>query len=109
MSTNLRGAKLYGANFQNSDLRGANFQHFDLQGVNFQQANFQDTNLKNAKFGCIKFTGKNKQCTNLSNVKSLTPEQVKAAKNWQQACYDSEFRKKLGLPPENQKECIEPI
>ena len=34
------------------------------------------------------------------SVQSLTPSQVKKAKNWQKAKYDLECREKLGLPPE---------
>jgi hypothetical protein len=36
----------------------------------------------------------------------LTSQQIKAAKNWEKACYDPESRKELKLPPENPKICV---
>jgi hypothetical protein len=61
-------------------------------------ANLKDAYLSGAVFGC--YEGKI-QCTNLKKAENLTSEQVKQAKDWQQACYDLEFRKKLGLPLQN--------
>lgn len=44
---------------------------------------------------------------NLIKAIGITPEQIKKAENWQQACYDRAFRKKLGLPSQNPKLCAD--
>ena len=76
-STNFEGAILFSANFGGTVLYSANFKGALLLSANFKGANLSDANLQNA---------------------NLTPEQVKQAHNWEQATYDPEFRKKLGLP-----------
>ena len=43
--------------------------------------------------------GANLSGASLRGTKDLTVEQVKSAYNWQEAFYDDDFRKKLGLPP----------
>jgi uncharacterized protein YjbI with pentapeptide repeats len=96
---NLEDAKLQGANLKGANLKGAKLEDAKLQGANLENANLEDANLKIAHFGCIKYRiTQIIQCTDLSNTKNLTPEQVKQANNWQQASYNPEFRKKLGLP-----------
>ncbi|MBO3464155.1 pentapeptide repeat-containing protein [Aetokthonos hydrillicola CCALA 1050] len=90
MSANLNGAKLVSANFDGANLNGTKLVNANLYGANFN----------NAEFGCVKSSANQTICTNLTNAKNLTPQQVKQAKNWQQAIYDPEFRKKLGLPSE---------
>ncbi|MBD2694908.1 pentapeptide repeat-containing protein [Anabaena catenula] len=103
---NLTGATFgFSATFIFTDLSGAN-----LTGVDFYGASFTLPNLKNAEFGCeilnnVRFGFSNKRCTNLSRAKSLDPTDIKAVKNWQQACYSPEFLKKLGLSPDNRLEC----
>ena len=66
---------------------GVNLSGADLSGINFENADFQSINLANA----------NLEGSDLMLVRNLTPEQVKAAKNWTKAKYSDEFRKKLGL------------
>ncbi|RAM48712.1 MAG: hypothetical protein C6Y22_26415 [Hapalosiphonaceae cyanobacterium JJU2] len=66
---------------------GVNLSGADLSGVDFGNADFQGINLTNA----------NLENSILWYVKNLTPEQVKAAKNWDKAKYNEEFKKKLGL------------
>ncbi|RAM52597.1 MAG: hypothetical protein C6Y22_05280 [Hapalosiphonaceae cyanobacterium JJU2] len=104
-SANLSSANLSSANLSSANLTGANLTGASLSSANLSSANLTGANLTGAKFGCIKISETNNKCTKLSNVKNLTPEQVKAAQNWQQACYGLEFRETLGLPPENRKEC----
>jgi uncharacterized protein YjbI with pentapeptide repeats len=58
-----------------------------LSFVKFSFADFQGINLTNA----------NLEGLDLRYVENLTPEQVKAAKNWEKAYYSDEFKKKLGL------------
>ncbi len=83
---NLRNANLWGANLENANLGNANLIH-----TNLRYAYLKDTNLKNTKFWD----------KNSGETKNITPEQIKTAKNWDKAIYSPEFRKKLGLPPEN--------
>ncbi|BAY50581.1 pentapeptide repeat-containing protein (plasmid) [Scytonema sp. HK-05] len=102
-SASLQTADLQSADLQSADLQDANLQGADLQGAKLQDANLlgaklQDADLKGAKLGCVKRYENEIVCTNLRNIKNLTPEQVKQADNWEQATYDPEFRKKLGLP-----------
>ncbi|MEA5570681.1 pentapeptide repeat-containing protein [Calothrix sp. UHCC 0171] len=66
---------------------GINLSGADLSSINFWNADFQGVNLTNA----------NLEGSDLRYVQNLTPEQVKAAKNWEDAYYSNEFRKKLGL------------
>jgi uncharacterized protein YjbI with pentapeptide repeats/energy-coupling factor transporter ATP-binding protein EcfA2 len=67
---------------------GVNLSGADLSSIIFWgTTDFQGINLTNA----------NLEGSNLMTVRNLTPEQVKAAKNWEKAKYSDEFRKKLGL------------
>jgi uncharacterized protein YjbI with pentapeptide repeats len=83
---NLKDADFREANLKGAKLQLANLENAKLQGANLENANLKETNLTGA---------------NLRDVKNLTIEQVKAAKNWQQAIYDEDFRQKLGLSPES--------
>ncbi len=65
----------------------SNLSNADLSNFYFELADFQGINLTNA----------NLKASDLRYVQNLTPEQVKAAKNWEKAKYSDEFRKKLGL------------
>ena len=89
--TNLSGANLSVANLSNADLNFANLSNTDLS-----IANLSNTDLSNVNLSCIASDAK-PLCTNFWGAENLTPEQVKSARNWQQAIYDEEFRKKLGL------------
>jgi uncharacterized protein YjbI with pentapeptide repeats len=83
---NLKEADFREANLKGAKLQLANLENANLQGANLENANLKETNLTGA---------------NLSGAKNLTIAQVKAAKNWQQAIYDEDFRQKLGLSPES--------
>ncbi|MEO1184213.1 MAG: pentapeptide repeat-containing protein, partial [Cyanobacteria bacterium J06636_27] len=87
----LTGAYLTGAILSGSDLSNAILTSADLTGATLNRAKLIGTNLKDAIFW-------NKQSG--KEAKKITPEQVKQATNWQEAVYSPEFRKKLGLPPE---------
>lgn len=86
-ATNLYNTKLSDARLYYADLGNADFRYADLRNANLRSAD-----IKNANFGSA-----NLEKTDFRYAKNLTPEQVKSAKNWQQAIYDEEFRKKLGL------------
>ncbi|MFB2979965.1 pentapeptide repeat-containing protein, partial [Microseira sp. BLCC-F43] len=118
----LSGADLSGADLRSADLRGANFRGVGLRGANLGGAILHDTSLSEANLRGADLSGANFRGADLSyadlggvnlygadlggadlggadfrGAKNLTPEQVKSAKNWQQATYDDNFRKKLGL------------
>lgn len=98
-SAKLDGANLVGAGFLGADLFGAS-----LFGANLGMADFRDARLVNVELSMTtlngaKFHGANLSGAFLKKVKGLTPEQIKAAKNWEHAHYDDDFRQKLGLPP----------
>jgi hypothetical protein len=87
---NLEHAYLGHANLSLANLNGtylslANLEHANLYGANLEHANLEHAYLKDA---------------DLESAKNLTVEQIKAAKNWEQAKYSPEFRALLGLPPE---------
>jgi energy-coupling factor transporter ATP-binding protein EcfA2 len=98
----LRGTKLIGASLPLAKLSGANLSNAYLMNANLNYADLSDANLRGADLNYASFIGSNLSNANLegsdlSNVRNLTPEQVKAAKNWEKAKYSYEFRKKLGL------------
>ncbi len=89
LQANLQHASLYKANLQNAELIAANLQGAILEGANLQSANLdaadlQDTDLRNA---------------NLQDVMWLQIDQIKSARNWEQALYSPDLRQQLGLPP----------
>jgi BTB/POZ domain-containing protein KCTD9 len=98
LNANLTNANLWGTNLSNADLGNTNLNSADLWSTNLTNADLQRTNLTNAIIDCS-----DKFCTNFKGTKNITPEQIKKAHNWESACYDPEFRKKLGLPPQNPK------
>ncbi|HAZ47204.1 MAG TPA: hypothetical protein DDW76_07605 [Cyanobacteria bacterium UBA11369] len=102
-SCNLSGTSL----IDDADLRGANLSGANLSGTyletaNLRGANLSGANLSAANFMCLDYGVGNLRCTDFRGAKNLTPEQVKSAKNWQQATYDEDFRKKLGLEVKSQ-------
>lgn len=58
----------------------------DLRRTDLSEANLSEANLSRA---------------NLIGAVGLRQEQVKQAKNWEQALYDDNFREQLGLPLES--------
>ncbi|BDA71552.1 hypothetical protein CAL7716_057180 [Calothrix sp. PCC 7716] len=84
-SANLSGANLKDANLRDANLRGTNLSRAYLSDANLSRAYLSDADLSGAY---------------LINVKNLTIGQIKAAKEWETAKYDPEFRSLLGLPPE---------
>ena len=95
-SADFRLAELRLADLCLADLIGADLSGADLSGADFRRANLSGADFSNANLSCISIKDE-RHCTNFTGAENLTPEQVKSAKNWQQAIYDEEFRKKLGL------------
>jgi uncharacterized protein YjbI with pentapeptide repeats len=119
---NLSDADLSGAGLSNADLKDADLSDADLQtaylsnadlsnanlsGADLKDADLSNANLSDADLGCLAVSTEKPTCTNLQGVNNLTSQQIKAAKNWEQACYYPEIRKQLNLPPENPKNCAD--
>jgi uncharacterized protein YjbI with pentapeptide repeats len=80
-------AYLYKANFTKAKLMDTNFSNADLSLANLSEANLNGSILENT----------NLFKTNLISTKGLIPDQIKRAKNWENAIYNNEFRTVLGL------------
>ena len=89
----LDGARLFGANLSGASLTEANLTEADFSGTDLTKAD-----LNNAIFWEEKIKG---DLYEKYEAKNITPEQIKKAQNWEKAIYSPEFRKKLGLPPQN--------
>jgi uncharacterized protein YjbI with pentapeptide repeats len=109
-NSNLSNAHLSGARLSNADLAFANltftdFSHAiligaDLAFVAFSGTQLGHTDLSHANLIGADLTSADLIDTNFSGTQGLTPEMVKAARNWRYAIYDKEFCQQLGL-----KEC----
>ncbi|MEH1773876.1 nSTAND1 domain-containing NTPase [Nostoc sp.] len=107
-NSKLNGADLSGADLSGADLKGADLKGANLRGVNLFSANLSSADLRGALLSRTNLFNTDLSNTNLNNavfisIKNLTPEQVKAAKNWDKAKYDKDFRIKLGLPAQPAK------
>ena len=106
----LNYAKLNGANLKSADLGNADLNYAKLNGANLKSAYLESAKLNGANLESADLNGANLERAdlngaNLIGAKNLTPKEIKSTQNWQQACYSPEFRKQLGLPPENPKDC----
>lgn len=101
-NTNLSNAHLTTADLSFANLVEANLHNVDFVGANLVGTNFVRANLSSAYFGDVNFSqsilkdAKIKQ-TKFFGVNNLTPEQIKEARNWQEAIYDTVLLKKLNL------------
>jgi hypothetical protein len=96
-SVNLRYAYLSYAYLSKADLSSAYLNDTDLSGAYLNGTNLSNTNFNGANLSDTYLDNANLSNADLRGARNLTPEQVKSARNWQQAIYDEEFRKKLGL------------
>ncbi len=118
---NFTNANLCGANLEKSYIQNTNFINTDLSNAILVNAktwyeeeidlNFKtevvDDELSPAyqreiwyttDFSEAKLTNANLLLTNLKAAENLTVEQLKEAKNWDEAIYNTKLFKKLGLP-----------
>jgi hypothetical protein len=114
-SANLSGANLNDAELSSVDLQGAELREAKLSGANLSNAHLRHADLSNAELIGAKLESAKLFCANLRNanienanlndanflgVEKVTPEQIKAARNWDKATYKREFMEKLGLQSE---------
>ncbi|OCQ88905.1 hypothetical protein BCD64_03945 [Nostoc sp. MBR 210] len=108
---NISRADLIDANFSEADLTkavligsllwGANLTEANLTEANLTEANLTEANLSGANLTRTNLTGANLEEANFTKNKTIKPEQIRKATNWEKAKYDKDFWEKLGLPPEN--------
>jgi uncharacterized protein YjbI with pentapeptide repeats len=96
-STNLREANLQDACLRkaraaNINLHSASLCNADLKEANLYQAQFNNADLQRANFQGARIQG-----ADFRGARNINQEQIKAAQNWEQATYDDNFRKELGL------------
>ncbi|MBD1844549.1 pentapeptide repeat-containing protein [Cyanobacteria bacterium FACHB-63] len=96
-------SKFESANFTEADLYGANLSEGDFTKANFHSVNFTLARLYDED-GSANLQGANLTRADLSGVdfekaKNITPEQIKQAKNWNEAYYSDDFSKQLGITP----------
>jgi uncharacterized protein YjbI with pentapeptide repeats len=85
---NLSGVNLSGAYLRRAKLSGADLSGADLSGVDLSRASLDGANLDGANLDGV----------DLGKLSPrLTREQIKIAKNWENAIYDDESRQELGL------------
>jgi uncharacterized protein YjbI with pentapeptide repeats len=99
---NLTKAKLMNTKFYCADLSDANLSGADLSGADLScpkscGGNYRYTNLSGAELKDTIFKGADISGANFTGAKSLTPEQIKSANNWEKAIYDDVLSKQLGL------------
>ncbi len=94
----LQGAWINKANLKGSNLNGARFEGANLSETDLSGASLHGSHLEGADLKGTILNGASLKETHLNGAKSLTPEQVKADKNWETSHYDQEFRNQLVLP-----------
>lgn len=100
LSADFSYARLVGADLSNAYLPDADFSNAILGAADLSNADIRYAHFSHAMIGC---TSNNRNCTNFKGAKGITPDQIKKATYWEKACYDPDFRIKLGLPPQNPK------
>ena len=99
---NLIGSYLIDANLSSADFRDANLSGADLSRANLSNAYLSSANLNGANLNGANLNGAKFEHHIYGTAKNITPEQIKQADNWEKAVYNPEFRKRLGLPPEDE-------
>lgn len=97
---NLSSAYLSGANFSGAELSRANLSRADLWKADLIKTNLKEADLREADFWKANLSEANLNGAKLSGAdfsraKNLTSEQVKLAKDWENAKYDEELCKQL--------------
>lgn len=114
------------AEFIGANLKYADFTKAQLTGANFTDANLECASFRGAIFNSVEtevpnipkiikptdFTNANLKGADLRDlatptkddpIRNISPEQLKKAKNWEQAKYSDSFLEKLGLSKQNHK------
>jgi len=97
---NLSVANLSVANLSESVLSESVLFEANLTGANLTGANLTGANLTGANLTGANLTGANLTGANLTGARNINFGNIKLAENWEQAYYDPEIRRQLGLPDE---------
>jgi uncharacterized protein YjbI with pentapeptide repeats len=93
----LTGAKLIFANLNGADLKGAHLSGADLTRADLAGADLSDADLTDANLSDANLSGVEFLFVDLHGSKNLSPRDAKRALHWDQAFYDDETLKALGL------------
>lgn len=106
--TFLNGIDLDNAQLKNANFSGSDLSNASLRSAELQQAHLWMTNLKNADLSGANLNGANLSDANLSGAnlydadltatKGLTINQIKSAKNWENAIFDENIKRQLQKP-----------
>lgn len=99
---NFSGMNLQGTILSECDLEGINFDNADLRGAFFADANLRNVslygaNLYNADFFNVNLQNAYLYFAILTNLKRVSIDAIKTARNWDKAFYDIAFEENLGL------------
>lgn len=94
---NLERAIIDGSQLEEAILQKANLQRIQARQVNLKKASLIDADLREANLFEANLCEADIQGANFQNAEYINVEQIKAAKNWERATYDDDFRKELGL------------
>ena len=95
---------LYKANFQAANLSNA-YLSGDLRDTNFVDASLLDAQLVKVNLQGANLERADLKGTHLECVEGLTSEQIKLAKNWQDAYYDDTLSQLLGSSTKSKVNC----
>jgi len=98
----LAEAALYGSSLRDADLQSADLSHARLNGADLSGASLSYANLEGAHFDSADLT-----YTDLRDTRNLNPATAYEASHWENAFYDDEMLKALGLPPDHNDKLAE--
>lgn len=103
----LRKACLYDARLLRANLKWTNFMEADLRKAYLENADLGSASLKKADLSGAKLAGADLLLTDFLESKGLKPDQLRQAKNWQNAVYSDDVSQKLGISPQDDEEIRE--
>lgn len=99
----MSGADLTLASPIGADLAGAY-----LQGVNLTKGRMCGADLTGAVLNSADLSFADfRSVPEIGTTRGLEPQQVKSARNWQNAYYDPELLRALGLPPDHNQKLVQ--
>lgn len=95
----LEDANLQGANLFNAQLQGVSLQRANLPNVVLQEANLQEADLLATYLLGADFTDADLSNADFRYSKKLLASQIRHAKDWDRALFDTNLREELGPSP----------
>ena len=103
----LSGADLHDADFRDAKLFGATLNAADLSSANLYQANLKAADLRAADLSSANVGMTHLGYSDLRGARNLNLEGLRYAREWNEAFYDDETLKALGLPPDHNVKVVE--